>query len=165
MQISVSFVVHSFSIYWKCELSGSISEELLPSFWKKVMVVLVLNLVLIVFYLAWGSRNDGVEDKYSVLIRFDDQSSTDAFYKHFNGRHFSSLEVCFSLSYFLYFPLMLKSFLWKLVLLSWMFIFCLFSCVYRWRLVMYFLRLMCSTQVQLNMHRVHLQAQQSSPHV
>ncbi|KAE9453583.1 hypothetical protein C3L33_14543, partial [Rhododendron williamsianum] len=38
-------------------------------------------------------RNDGVEDKYSVLIRFDDQSSTDAFYKHFNGRHFSSLEV------------------------------------------------------------------------
>ncbi|KAF7148878.1 hypothetical protein RHSIM_Rhsim03G0186500 [Rhododendron simsii] len=38
-------------------------------------------------------RNDGVEDKYSVLIRFDDQSSTDAFYKHFNGRHFSSLKV------------------------------------------------------------------------
>ncbi|KAL6952141.1 BRAP2 RING ZnF UBP domain-containing protein 2 [Sarracenia purpurea var. burkii] len=38
-------------------------------------------------------RNDGVEDKYSVLIRFDDQSSTDAFYKHFNGRRFSSLEV------------------------------------------------------------------------
>lgn len=38
-------------------------------------------------------RNDGVEDKYSVLIRFDDQSSTDAFYKHFNGKHFSSLEM------------------------------------------------------------------------
>lgn len=52
-----------------------------------------------------------MEDKYSVLIRFDDQSSTDAFYKHFNGRHFSSLEVCFGLSYFLYFPIMLKSFL------------------------------------------------------
>lgn len=71
-----------------------------------------------------------MEDKYSVLIRFDDQSSTDAFYKHFNGRHFSSLEVCFALSYFLYFPLMLKSFLWKLVLLSWMFIFCfVFLCL------------------------------------
>ncbi|XP_052176452.1 BRAP2 RING ZnF UBP domain-containing protein 2 [Diospyros lotus] len=38
-------------------------------------------------------RNDGVEDKYSILIRFDDQSSTDAFYTHFNGRRFSSLEV------------------------------------------------------------------------
>ncbi|KAH7858342.1 hypothetical protein Vadar_022701 [Vaccinium darrowii] len=38
-------------------------------------------------------RNDGVEDKYSVLIRFDDPSSTDAFYKHFNGKHFSSLEM------------------------------------------------------------------------
>jgi len=38
-------------------------------------------------------RNDGVEDKYSVLIRFNDQSSTDAFYKYFNGKHFSSLEV------------------------------------------------------------------------
>ncbi|XP_028067684.1 BRCA1-associated protein-like isoform X5 [Camellia sinensis] len=40
-----------------------------------------------------GFRNDGVEDRYSVLIRFDDQSSTDAFYKHFNGRRYSSLEV------------------------------------------------------------------------
>ncbi|XP_017254931.1 BRAP2 RING ZnF UBP domain-containing protein 2 isoform X1 [Daucus carota subsp. sativus] len=37
-------------------------------------------------------RNDGMEDKYSVLIRFDGQDSTDSFYKHFNGRHFSSLE-------------------------------------------------------------------------
>ncbi|XP_019458399.1 PREDICTED: BRCA1-associated protein-like isoform X2 [Lupinus angustifolius] len=38
-------------------------------------------------------RMDGVEDQYSVLIRFDDQDSTDSFYKHYNGRHFSSLEV------------------------------------------------------------------------
>ncbi|KAK1360084.1 BRCA1-associated protein [Heracleum sosnowskyi] len=37
-------------------------------------------------------RNDGMEDKYSVLIRFDGQDSADSFYKHFNGRHFSSLE-------------------------------------------------------------------------
>lgn len=38
-------------------------------------------------------RNDGVEDQYSVLIRFDSQSSADSFYKHFNGKRFSSLEV------------------------------------------------------------------------
>ncbi|XP_027341921.1 BRCA1-associated protein isoform X2 [Abrus precatorius] len=38
-------------------------------------------------------RMDGMEDQYSVLIRFDDQDSTDSFYKHYNGRLFSSLEV------------------------------------------------------------------------
>ncbi|KAA8541958.1 hypothetical protein F0562_023110 [Nyssa sinensis] len=38
-------------------------------------------------------RNDGMEDRYSILIRFDDQNSTDTFYNHFNGRRFSSLEV------------------------------------------------------------------------
>ncbi|KAL3528956.1 hypothetical protein ACH5RR_008278 [Cinchona calisaya] len=37
--------------------------------------------------------NDGMEDNYCVLIRFDDQSSADNFYKHFSGKHFSSLEV------------------------------------------------------------------------
>jgi hypothetical protein len=41
----------------------------------------------------WGFRNDGMEDRYSILIRFDSQESTDNFYKHFNGRRFSSLEV------------------------------------------------------------------------
>eukprot|EP00268_Persea_americana_P038037 TRINITY_DN3769_c1_g1_i1.p1 TRINITY_DN3769_c1_g1~~TRINITY_DN3769_c1_g1_i1.p1 ORF type:complete len:514 (-),score=103.97 TRINITY_DN3769_c1_g1_i1:629-2116(-) len=38
-------------------------------------------------------RNDGVEDQYSILIRFDNQESTDSFYRHFNKKHFSSLEV------------------------------------------------------------------------
>lgn len=38
-------------------------------------------------------RNDGMEDRYSVLIRFDSQNSTDNFYKHFSGKRFSSLEV------------------------------------------------------------------------
>ncbi|XP_020674880.1 BRCA1-associated protein isoform X1 [Dendrobium catenatum] len=38
-------------------------------------------------------RNDGMEDQYSVLIRFNDQSSTDSFFKHFRGKRFSSLEV------------------------------------------------------------------------
>ncbi|KAI3504482.1 hypothetical protein L1887_25988 [Cichorium endivia] len=38
-------------------------------------------------------RNDGMENRYSILVRFDDQSSTDSFHKHFNGRRFSSLET------------------------------------------------------------------------
>ncbi|KAF8393105.1 hypothetical protein HHK36_021346 [Tetracentron sinense] len=38
-------------------------------------------------------RNDGMEDRYSILIRFDNQNSTDNFYKHLNGKRFSSLEV------------------------------------------------------------------------
>ncbi|CAL9183396.1 BRAP2 RING ZnF UBP domain-containing protein 2 [Musa acuminata AAA Group] len=37
-------------------------------------------------------RTNGVEDQYSVIIRFDDQTSADEFYQHFNGRSFSSLE-------------------------------------------------------------------------
>ncbi|KAL2458776.1 zinc finger (C3HC4-type RING finger) family protein [Forsythia ovata] len=41
-------------------------------------------------------RNEGMEDFYSILIRFDDQDSADNFYKHFNGKRFSSLdeEIC-----------------------------------------------------------------------
>ncbi|KDP37015.1 hypothetical protein JCGZ_06071 [Jatropha curcas] len=41
-------------------------------------------------------RNDGMEDRYSILIRFDNQDSADRFYQHFNGRQFNSLEedVC-----------------------------------------------------------------------
>ncbi|KAL6553779.1 hypothetical protein OROMI_019452 [Orobanche minor] len=31
----------------------------------------------------------------SILIRLDDQYSADSFYKHFNGKHFSSLEPLF----------------------------------------------------------------------
>ncbi|PON34697.1 BRCA1-associated [Trema orientale] len=38
-------------------------------------------------------RNDGMEDRYSILIRLDSQDSTDNFYKHFNGSRFSSLEA------------------------------------------------------------------------
>uniref|UniRef100_A0ACD5Z9B8 Uncharacterized protein n=1 Tax=Avena sativa TaxID=4498 RepID=A0ACD5Z9B8_AVESA len=37
-------------------------------------------------------RIDGAEDQYSVLIKFDTLRSTDSFYKHFNGKRFSSLE-------------------------------------------------------------------------
>ncbi|KAL2493483.1 zinc finger (C3HC4-type RING finger) family protein [Abeliophyllum distichum] len=41
-------------------------------------------------------RNEGMEDCYSILIKFDDQDSADNFYKHFNGKRFSSLdeEIC-----------------------------------------------------------------------
>ncbi|KAH9667268.1 BRAP2 RING ZnF UBP domain-containing protein 2 [Citrus sinensis] len=41
-------------------------------------------------------RTDGMDDQYSVLIRFDSQDSADKFYQHFNGRQFNSLEeeVC-----------------------------------------------------------------------
>ncbi|XP_011082084.1 BRCA1-associated protein [Sesamum indicum] len=37
-------------------------------------------------------RTEGMEDRYSILIRFDNQTSADSFYKHFNGKRFSSLE-------------------------------------------------------------------------
>ncbi|BBN04669.1 BRCA1-associated protein [Marchantia polymorpha subsp. ruderalis] len=38
-------------------------------------------------------RNDGVTDRYSVLMKFDKQSSADEFYRHYNGKPFSSLEA------------------------------------------------------------------------
>ncbi|XP_057534414.1 BRAP2 RING ZnF UBP domain-containing protein 2 isoform X2 [Amaranthus tricolor] len=37
-------------------------------------------------------RNDEMGDRYIVLIRFDNQDSTDEFFNHFNGKVFSSLE-------------------------------------------------------------------------
>ncbi|KAL0919954.1 hypothetical protein M5K25_009045 [Dendrobium thyrsiflorum] len=38
-------------------------------------------------------RNDGMEDRYSVLVNFDDQKRADAFYLNLNGWRFSSVEV------------------------------------------------------------------------
>ncbi|XP_027330148.1 BRCA1-associated protein isoform X1 [Abrus precatorius] len=38
-------------------------------------------------------RNDGTEDRYSVLINFLDQFSADAFYNNFNGNKFSPAEA------------------------------------------------------------------------
>ncbi|KAJ7962793.1 BRCA1-associated protein [Quillaja saponaria] len=38
-------------------------------------------------------RTDGMEDSYSILIKFESQASADNFYKHYYGRHFSSLEA------------------------------------------------------------------------
>lgn len=91
MQTFASFVVHSFSIFWRCGLSGFIFESFVISGPVFPFVVL-LNLILMLFSCLWF-RNDGMEDRYSILIRFDSQDSTDDFYKHFNGSRFSSLEV------------------------------------------------------------------------
>ncbi|KAF8393180.1 hypothetical protein HHK36_021421 [Tetracentron sinense] len=38
-------------------------------------------------------RNDGMEDRYSVLIKLVDQKKADSFYRNFNGRRFSSTEA------------------------------------------------------------------------
>ncbi|EFH55175.1 hypothetical protein ARALYDRAFT_901299 [Arabidopsis lyrata subsp. lyrata] len=37
-------------------------------------------------------RNDDIENRYSILIRFDSQESTDTFFHHFRGKQFNSLE-------------------------------------------------------------------------
>nr|XP_029146173.1 BRCA1-associated protein isoform X2 [Arachis hypogaea] len=39
-------------------------------------------------------RNDGMEDRYSVLIELQDQRAADAFYTNFNGKTFSPGERC-----------------------------------------------------------------------
>ncbi|GJW53972.1 zinc finger (C3HC4-type RING finger) family protein, partial [Tanacetum coccineum] len=38
-------------------------------------------------------RGDGMKNRYSILVKFEDQKSTDVFHKHFNGRRFSYLET------------------------------------------------------------------------
>ena len=74
-------------------------------------------------------RLDGMEDQYSILIRFDTQDSTDKFYLHFNGRQYNSLEVgIFSLtisilllsfcSYFLKLVVLLYCYLFILVFIQ-----------------------------------------------
>ena len=37
-------------------------------------------------------RNDGANDRFMVLMRMKDRDAADAFFLHFNGRPFSSLE-------------------------------------------------------------------------
>ncbi|QCD80636.1 BRCA1-associated protein [Vigna unguiculata] len=48
------------------------------------------------FYHLLFIRNDGTEDRYSVLIKFADQFAADEFYSYFNGKKFSpaEAEVC-----------------------------------------------------------------------
>lgn len=40
-----------------------------------------------------SARNDAMEDRYSVLIRLEDQMSADGFYCSFNGKRFKPNEV------------------------------------------------------------------------
>lgn len=44
----------------------------------------------------WFARDDGIEERYSVLINFDDLGKATAFYHSFNGTRFSTSEVLFS---------------------------------------------------------------------
>lgn len=42
-------------------------------------------------YVAY--RNDAVEERYMVFLKMDSQANADDFYRYFNGKEFSSLEV------------------------------------------------------------------------
>eukprot|EP01018_Ginkgo_biloba_P022063 Gb_37690 [translate_table: standard] len=42
-------------------------------------------------------RNDGLSDRYSILMTFDNQKSADDFYRHYNRKPFSSLESEYTL--------------------------------------------------------------------
>lgn len=54
------------------------------------------SFVLLLFTTFWRCELfDGMEDQYSILIRFDTQDSTDKFYLHFNGRQYNSLEYSY----------------------------------------------------------------------
>ncbi|GAB2296931.1 hypothetical protein Dimus_031033 [Dionaea muscipula] len=59
------------------------SDDLLRSFGNHISDVSELVII----------RNDGAEDRYSVLIRMVDQISADVFYCNFNGKRFSTPEV------------------------------------------------------------------------
>lgn len=89
MLISANSARRSSPIFWKCELSG---DHELFILWLESMLLLFLWLNLNCF--GWlNFRNDGEVDCYSVLIRLDSQKSADTFFRHFDGRRFSSLEV------------------------------------------------------------------------
>lgn len=98
MLTSANFVVHSFTKFWRCELSGLIAELSLPFLVIRYSSIKYCesHLGFIYFFIivvsVWN-RGDGMEDRYSILIRFRSQDSADNFYKHLNERRYSSLEV------------------------------------------------------------------------
>lgn len=110
---------------------------------------------------VYSSRNDGMEDCYSILIRFDEQKAADTFHKHFSGRRFSSLEVWVLKSSLLlwhhirYLITSITSFFSYSLLF-----YCFFAC--RKRRAMSYLLLMFITPVQLSTHSPYLQALQSN---
>lgn len=80
--------VWKFNFFWKhsnggTEISGLVSFRC----FLIVLVIVVLRIVC-----AW-CRNDGMEDRYSVLIELNDQKAADGFYCTFNGKNFSPAEV------------------------------------------------------------------------
>jgi hypothetical protein len=122
---------------------------------------------VISMYVGWSvnwwlcCRTDGAEDQYSVLINFDTQNSTDNFYKHFNGKQFSSLEVLVVLT-------LLNLALCLFLLMLWL----NFTMAIDWRLIwcrgmfaMSVLWKMCTTLNWLSMHIAQLRAWLSNLHV
>ena len=53
------------------------------------------NLIFFFFFFEFLCfvRNDGMEDRYSVVIRLENQSMANGFYCNFNGKKFSPGEV------------------------------------------------------------------------
>lgn len=55
-----------------------------------------------------------MEDRYSVLIKLNDQLAADGFYGNFNGKRFSPAEVCdLYLWYFIYTNIFVLSNYWR----------------------------------------------------
>lgn len=52
-----------------------------------------IRLILLFFEFLHFLRNDGMEDRYSVLIRLMNQLTADGFYCSFNGKKYSPGEV------------------------------------------------------------------------
>lgn len=107
-------------------------------------------------------RNDGMEDRYSVLIRFDSQDSTDKFYQHFNNRQFNSLEVGLL---FLNWESIVLIKLSMFIILSLFIVFLLILGLFRKNFAVCFLHWMCSSQatpVHLTMYRLPQQVRLSS---
>lgn len=56
-------------------------------------VILSCLLNVLVLFVLFMCRNDGMEDRYSVVIRLVDQLSSDGFYCCYNGKRFRQSEV------------------------------------------------------------------------
>ena len=108
-------------------------------------------------------RTDDAEDQYSVLINFDSQNSTDNFYKHFNGKQFSSLEVLVVLTLLNLALCLFLLMLWLNFTMDWLEVDNLILC--RGMFAMSVLWKMCTTLNWLSMHIAQLQVWLSNLHV
>lgn len=67
-------------------------------------------------------RNDGMEDRYSVLIRLDNELTADGFYSNFNGKRFAPAEVsdlCFALFCIWFYYFYSMNFFVVIVIIMW----------------------------------------------